>query len=56
MFLPIAIVAIIAIGIFIFMNYASQKRRDKNDERRESIKEKMEEIIQSLKNKGDNIP
>jgi F0F1-type ATP synthase membrane subunit b/b' len=47
-FFPIAIVAIL---VFIMMNYAAQKRRDKVDERRERIKEQMEEIVSSIKDK-----
>jgi phosphotransferase system glucose/maltose/N-acetylglucosamine-specific IIC component len=43
--------AVIAIGIFIYFNYATQKRREKQENRRDEINEKIENLINDLKSK-----
>ncbi len=50
MIIPIALVAIF---VFIMLHYSAQKRMNKRDDRRERIKEYMEEIVASVKNKEE---
>jgi phosphotransferase system glucose/maltose/N-acetylglucosamine-specific IIC component len=51
----VIVCAVIAIGIFIYFNYASQKRKEKQEDRRDEINEKIEDLINDLKNKGSKV-
>jgi hypothetical protein len=43
--------AVIAIGIYIYFNYAAQKRREKQEDRKDKINEKIADILNTVKSK-----